>query len=80
MIDCGGVRGCPPRRGGGGRRVAAATRGILPPSMSLRKAVLDACFEDCGEGEQGYAELGAEPLDYGEERVDDVQSRYDQVA
>ena len=31
MIDCGGVRGCPPRRGGGGRRVAAATRGILPP-------------------------------------------------
>lgn len=21
--------------------------------MLLRKAVLDACFEDCGEGEQG---------------------------
>ena len=43
--------------------------------MSLRKAVLDACFEDCGEGEQGYAELGAEFLDYGVKRVDDVQSR-----
>ena len=48
--------------------------------MPLREAVLDACFEDCGEGEQGYAVLGAEPLDYGEERVDDVQSRCDQVA
>ena len=48
--------------------------------MLLREAVLDACFEDCGEGEQGYAVLGAEPLDYGEERVDDVQSRCDQVA
>ena len=80
MIDCGGVRGCPPRRGGGGRRVAAATRGILPPSMFLRKAVLDTCFEDCGEGEQCYAVLGAEPFDYGEECVDDVQSRCDQVA
>ena len=63
MIDCGGVRGCPPRRGGGGRRVATATRGGLPPSMPLRKAVFGACFEDCGEGEQGYAVLGAEPLD-----------------
>ena len=61
-----------PRRGGGGRRVAAVTRGILPPSMPLRKAVLGACFEDCGEGEQGYAELGAEFLDYGVKRVDDV--------
>ena len=60
--------------------MAAATRGILPPSMLLRKAVLDACFEDCGEGEQGYAVLGAEPFDYGEERVDDVQSRCYQVA
>ena len=30
------------------------------------------CFEDCGEGEQGYAELGAEFLDYGAKRVDDV--------
>lgn len=52
----------------------------MPLFMLLRKAVLDACFEDCGEGEQCYAELGAEPLDYGEERVDDVQSRCDQVA
>ena len=50
------------------------------PSMSLRKAVLDACFEDCGDGEQGYAVLGAEFLDYGAKRVDDVQSRCDQVA
>jgi len=40
--------------------------------MPLREAVLDACFEDCGECEQGYAELGAEPFDYGEECVDDV--------
>lgn len=31
--------------------------------MLLREAVLDTCFEDCGEGEQGYAVLGAEPLD-----------------
>ena len=63
MVEIGGVRGCPPRRGGGGRRVAAATRGILPPSMPLRKAVLDARFEDCGECEQGYAVLGLEFLD-----------------
>ena len=55
-------------------------RAVPPPSMLLREIVLDACFEDCGEGEQGYAVLGAEPLDYGEERVDDVQSRCDQVA
>ena len=55
-------------------------KGGPPPSMLLRKAVLGACFEDCGEGEQGYAVLGAEPLDYGEECVDDVQSRCDQIA
>ena len=54
--------------------------GPPPPFMLLRKAVFDACFEDCCEGEQGYAVLGAESLDYGEERVDDVQSRCDQVA
>ncbi len=47
--------------------------------MPLREAVLDACFEDCGECEQGYAELGLEFLDYGVKRVDDVQSRCDQV-
>lgn len=80
MIVFRGLRGCPPRCGGGGRRVAAATRGILPPSMLLRKATFDACFEDCGEGEQGYAELGAEFLDYGVKRVDDVQGGCDQVA
>lgn len=40
--------------------------------MLLRKTGLGACFEDCGEGEQGYAELGAEPFDYGEKNVDDV--------
>lgn len=49
----------------------------MPLFMPLREAVLDACFEDCGEGEQGYAELGAEFLDYGVKRVDDVQSRCD---
>ena len=43
-----------------------------PPSMPLREAVLDACFEDCGEGEQGYPVLGLEFLDYGAKRVDDV--------
>ena len=48
--------------------------------MLLRKTAFDACFEDCGEGEQGYAVLGAEPFDYGEERVDDVQGGCDQVA
>jgi hypothetical protein len=31
--------------------------------MPLRKAVLDARFEDCGECEQGYAVLGLEFLD-----------------
>ncbi len=72
-----GFRGGALRRGGGGRPDGAEARGRLPPSMPLREAVLDACFEDCGEGEQGYAVLGAEPLDYGEERVDDVQSRCD---
>jgi len=49
----------------------------VPLFMLLREVVLDACFEDCGEGEQGYAELGAEFLDYGVKRVDDVQSRCD---
>ena len=52
----------------------------MPLFMLLRKAVLDARFGDCSEGEQGYAVLGLEFLDYGEERVDDVQSRCDQVA
>ena len=52
----------------------------MPLFMLLREAVLDACFEDCGEGEQGYAVLGAEPFDYGEECVDDVQGGCDQVA
>ena len=48
--------------------------------MPLREIVLDACFEDCGEYEQGYAVLGPKLFDYGEERIDDVQSRCDQVA
>ena len=43
--------------------MAAATRGILPPSMPLQEIVLDARFGDCGEGEQGYAVLGLEFLD-----------------
>lgn len=60
--------------------MASFLKRAVPPSMPLRKAVFDACFEDCGEGEQGYAELGAEFLDYGVKRVDDVQGGCDQVA
>ena len=35
----------------------------MPLFMLLRKAVLDARFGDCSEGEQGYAVLGLEFLD-----------------
>ena len=48
--------------------------------MLLRKTAFDACFEDCGEGEQGYALIWADPFDYGVECVDDVQGGCDQLA